>query len=61
MPVSTAPLYSITAQRLVNGRPVDLLGYRTARANEIDDVCQELRRELRPAHGNDLSISVDRA
>ena len=56
--LSSSVLYGITASEVVAGRVVNLLAYRTARALEIDDVCQELRRELRPSYGESLRISV---
>ena len=51
-------LYGITAKLVVEGRTVDLLGFRTVRSNEVDDACQELRRELRPTYGEGLRIDV---
>ena len=53
-------LYAITATRVEHGKNADLLAYRTARSDEIDDVCQDLRRELRPVHGDALHLAVER-
>jgi hypothetical protein len=59
--MSTATvLYAITATRVEGGRTADLLALRTVKSHEVDDVCQELRRELRPAHGDALRLSVTR-
>ncbi|WP_086733698.1 hypothetical protein [Streptomyces glaucescens] len=57
---NTPTLYAITATRVEQGKTVDLLAHRTVRSNQVDDTCQELRRELRPAHGESLRLSVTR-
>jgi hypothetical protein len=59
--MATSPvLYGITATLISDGRTVDLLGYRTATGHQVDDVCQQLRNDLRPTHGNALRITVKR-
>lgn len=53
-------LYAITATRVEEGRTVDLLAFRTVQADKIDDTCQELRKQLRPTHGESLHLAVKR-
>jgi hypothetical protein len=53
-------LYSVTATLTAEGRTVDLLGYRTVPSAQVDDACQQLRKELRPLHGDNLRITVGR-